>query len=190
METINLLNTVCRVLERMRVPYAVVGSMASMYFGEARFTNDVDVVADLPAGLVAEFISAFPGDRYYLSEDAVQWAIQHRSQFNIIDTETGLKCDVILPKDDPLDIEQLATAKPQEIAPRIFARYASPEATILKKMLAYEEGGSEKHLRDIASMLKVNSTPIDRDYIANWASRLGVATIWQTILDRLPHPNV
>jgi hypothetical protein len=52
-------------------------------------------------------------------------------------------------------------------------------------MLFYQEGGSEKHMRDIASMFKVSGNQIDRAYIDKWASSLGVEDVWEAILKRV-----
>ena len=41
-----LMQAVADVLEGQGVSYRVVGSMASMAYGEPRFTNDVDILAD------------------------------------------------------------------------------------------------------------------------------------------------
>jgi hypothetical protein len=42
-----LLGFLIDVLERQALPYAIVGAQASTQFGEARFTNDIDVVVSL-----------------------------------------------------------------------------------------------------------------------------------------------
>lgn len=62
---------------------------------------------------------------------------------------------------------------------------ARPENVILSKMQYFEEGGSEKHLRDIASMLKTSGDRIDRAHVQRWADQLGVMYIWRDILTRL-----
>ena len=45
----------------------------------------------------------------------------------------------------------------------------------------YREGGSDKHLRDIAGVLRVQGDQVDRAYIARWAQQLGLTEIWDTI---------
>jgi hypothetical protein len=55
---------------------------------------------------------------------------------------------------------------------------------IIGKMLYYQEGGSEKHLRDIAGMLRVGGGLVDRAYIEKWARELGVMDVWHAILTR------
>jgi hypothetical protein len=48
----------------------------------------------------------------------------------------------------------------------------------------YREGGSDKHLRDIAGVLKISGRDIDRGYVEEWARELGLEEIWQDILPR------
>lgn len=62
--------------------------------------------------------------------------------------------------------------------------FASPEDVILKKMAYFQEGGSEKHIRDITGVLRIQGAALDRDYIARWAIKLGLADIWRQILER------
>ena len=65
------------------------------------------------------------------------------------------------------------------------ADFASPEDIILKKLEYFKQGRSEKHLRDIASMLKISSELIDRAYISSWAKRLSVIEIWEELQKRV-----
>lgn len=48
MEQDELLRAVTRVLEDLDLAYLVTGSMATIYYGEPRFTVDIDIVVDLP----------------------------------------------------------------------------------------------------------------------------------------------
>jgi hypothetical protein len=60
--------------------------------------------------------------------------------------------------------------------------FSSPEDVILKKMEFFQEGHSEKHLRDIVGVLKVSGNQIDRSYIEDWVSKLGLEEVWQEVL--------
>ena len=63
--------------------------------------------------------------------------------------------------------------------------FAAPEDVILKKMQYYQEGGSDKHLRDIAGVLLVQGERVNRQDIAEWAARLGVTEVWELVLSRV-----
>ena len=56
---------------------------------------------------------------------------------------------------------------------------------IIKKMEYYKEGGSEKHLRDVAGILKISEEIVDKNYIAEWARQLGLTEIWDAIQRRI-----
>ena len=63
----------------------------------------------------------------------------------------------------------------------IFSVFASPEGVILKKLEYYREGGSDKHLRDIAGILRISGDQVDFAYIGDWATRLDLAEIWAKV---------
>lgn len=42
-----LLRRVAGVLEQLNIPYRITGSMATIAYGEPRFTNDIDIVVQL-----------------------------------------------------------------------------------------------------------------------------------------------
>lgn len=181
MEPSDLLRHLASTLEAIGVAYFVTGSTASIAYGEPRFTNDIDVVVDLPASRVNAFCAAFPLPEYYVSELAVQEAVARRHQFNVIHPGSGLKIDVIISKESPFDRSRFARCRRLPMAPGAEAFFASPEDVILKKLAYYREGRSEKHLRDIAGILKISGDRLDRSYIAEWARTLGVDEIWDAV---------
>lgn len=184
MEPYELLRYVVTVLEQLELPYLITGSMASIRFGEPRLTNDIDIVVRLPLDKIGALCGAFPADEFYVSEDAARSAVLHHGQFNVIHPTSGLKVDLITPHDTAFDRQQFVRASREQLEEHWHVTFASPEDVIIKKMEFYKEGESEKHLRDIAGMLKISSERIDCDYIAEWADRLGLNAIWQAILER------
>jgi hypothetical protein len=184
MDQSELLGRTVSVLERLGLRYFVTGSMATIFFGEPRFTNDIDIVIDLPASRMQEFCAAFPSPEFYLSDEMVRRAVSRRGQFNIIHPASGLKVDVMVPADSPFNRSRFLRAKKVRPSPDFDATFSSAEDVILKKMEAYREGGSEKHLRDIAGVLRISGASLDRDYIGDWSDRMGTSEIWQEILKR------
>lgn len=188
MEPFELLKIVADVCEQLHIRYLTVGSLATIAFGEPRFTNDIDIVLDLQPQDIDAFCKAFSGPEYYLSRAAVESAVHKRSQFNIIHTTSALKVDCILPGNSPFDRSQLARGVRKQVREDFAAVFGSPEDVIIKKMEYYRLGESDKHLRDIAGVLRISGDIIDRDYIADWAGRLGLSDIWRSVLDRLKQP--
>lgn len=60
----------------------------------------------------------------------------------------------------------------------IEAWFSSPEDVILKKLDFFRQGASEKHLRDIAGILKVQGEKIDQPYIDQWIEKLKLKEEW------------
>lgn len=182
MEQSDLLRYVTGVLEKLGLHYFVTGSVAAMFFGEPRFTNDIDIVVDLKPERIEEFCSEFPQTGFYLSEEAVRRAVRQHSQFNILHPASGLKVDIMIPSASPFNSVRFLRATRIKPEPDYDAVFSSPEDVILKKMEYYREGGSDKHLRDIAGILKVSADLVDRTYIADWAARLELSEIWDNVL--------
>lgn len=67
MEQSELLRFVVSVLERLGLKYFVTGSTVTIFYGEPRFTNDIDIVVDLPPDVVPEFCRQFPAGDFYVS---------------------------------------------------------------------------------------------------------------------------
>jgi hypothetical protein len=93
--------------------------------------------------------------------------------------------DVIIRKDTPFDQSRFARARALRPVESYEAAFASVEDVIIKKMEYCREGGSDKHLRDIAGMLKISGQEIDEAYIVAWTDRLGLRPIWDLIQHRL-----
>ena len=185
MELHDLLERLVAVLERLRIPYLITGSVAAMAYGEPRMTNAIDVVVDLDEAHVGPFAAQFPHDEYYLSDEAIRDALSRKGQFNIIHPASGLKIDVMIQQGTPFEQSRFKRGRLIHPADSYEARFAAPEDVILKKMEYYREGGSEKRLRDIAGIMKISSGEIDERYIGEWADRLGLREIWNAMLQRL-----
>jgi len=145
-------------------------------------TQDIDIVVDLRPEQVEPLCAAFPSPEFYASPEAARDALRQRSMFNILHADTGTKIDFILPKSDEYGATQIARRQRVQLVPGQPAFAARPEDVILGKMVFYQEGGSEKHLRDIAGMIRVSGAEIDQPYIEEWSKRLGLLAIWQAAL--------
>ena len=180
-----LLEYVVSAFERLAIPHMVVGSFASYAYGEPRFTQDIDLVLDLPSGTIPAFCAAFPAPEFYLSEAAVRDAVRIRFQFNILHPTSGNKIDCMFPGANEWARTQLSRRRRLKILPDLDASVASAEDVILGKLWYYTDGGSEKHLRDIVGILKRRGPLIDRAEVAAWAEKLGYSTIWNKVLEKL-----
>jgi len=57
LDQVDLLRHLVAVLERLDVPYMLVGSLASAAYGEPRMTQDIDVVVDPGEQQVGSYVT-------------------------------------------------------------------------------------------------------------------------------------
>ena len=83
-----------------------------------------------------------------------------RGHFNLIHHETGFKADIYAIGRDKLNHWGLEKRKPIKIeGDKLWL--APVEYVILRKLEYFREGGSEKHLKDIAGILSISPDQID-----------------------------
>lgn len=180
-----LLEWVANALERLGIPYFVTGSVASAAWGEPRFTNDIDIVVQLNDSQTDPLIASFPESDFYISRSAVEEAVRRRRMFNIIHFASGLKVDMVVASTSEFDFERMTRVRLLPALPDRMVPFASPEDVILKKMVYFREGSSEKHLRDIGAVLATQGPGIDRQYLARWIQKFKLEEIWNLIEQRL-----
>jgi hypothetical protein len=169
------------VFAQLGISYAVGGSLASSVYGVPRATNDVDIVADVKYAHIDLLKKALEHD-FYMAEELINEAIRDRSSFNVIHLATMFKADIFIPRQDTLSHEELNRAREETVqisgASRVI-RFASPEDTILQKLLWYRLGGgiSEQQWNDIQGVLKVQGPLLDFQYLERSAVILQISDL-------------
>jgi len=169
-------------LNQLGVRWMAVGSIASSAYGEYRVTNDIDVILVLQRNDAAAIAAAFPLEDFYcppIDVIKIEASRTRRGHFNLIHHATGFKADVYLASNEPFQLWAWAHRRELEIAGTT-AWIAPPEYVIVGKLEFFREGGSEKHLRDIRSMLAV--TDVDRVLVEKEACERRLADYWQRCL--------
>jgi predicted nucleotidyltransferase len=164
-------------LEMAGIPYMIVGSLASSFHGEPRTTRDIDLVIDPTHEALDRFVATVAADGFYVEHTAAVEALASRSQFNVIDPQSGWKIDLIIRRDRPFSRKELE----RRIAVRLLGietHVATAEDTIVAKLEWAASGESERQLRDVASILSASGHSLDREYLAGWIESLGLQELW------------
>lgn len=180
----SLLRLFARGLNSAGVPYMVTGSVAAIVYGEPRMTNDVDIVIELQRGDIDRFIAEFPPAEYYCPPAeviGVEIARERRGHFVVIHYQSGLKADIYLSGDDPLHAWGIANTNNIEIDEDVIPM-APAEYVIVRKLEHYMEGGSEKHLRDIRSILKASSETLHHHGLERLVHERGLEAPWGEVI--------
>jgi len=183
------LHLAARCFSENRIPYFVTGSVAAFIYGEPRLTQGIDIVADIHEKNIPGLLRFFPESEFCLDSSSVERAVREGSQFNIIHPSSGLKIDVIIPKKSEFDRLRFERRKNVQTAEGLDVSYSSPEDIIVSKLEFYQQGGSEKHLRDAAGIVKVTGNELDFGYRATWMGRKGLREIWNEFLKKIGKKN-
>jgi hypothetical protein len=180
-----ILRFTIRTLDRLRIDYAIGGSIASSLHGVNRMTRDADLTVEPFRGREELFIVAFDPSEYYLSEDSVREALRDRSTFNILHPGTGYKIDIFVLKEESFEREAFSRRQtyPMPDAPNDPVYLQTPEDIVLFKLRGYRLGGesSEKHWTDILGVLRTQGDAIDQAYLDHWSAEIGVKDLLERI---------
>lgn len=174
-------------LDRTETPFFIGGSVASGAHGLARLTNDIDIMVDLARDRVTEFCEAL-GAAFYADADVVSRAVTAARPFNLIHLASAYKFDLFPIGNDAFGRSELArrrfTAGTISGLEDIEFPVASPEDTILAKLVWFQKGGgvSDRQWHDILGVLKVQGDRLDRAYLVRWAEKLGVSDLLRDVL--------
>jgi predicted nucleotidyltransferase len=100
--------------------------------------------------------------------------------FNVVDTATGWKVDLIVRKSRPFSHAEFARRRPID-ADGLSLHVASLEDLIVAKLEWAKLGGSARQLEDVATMVRVAGTAIAHDYLNHWIDALELHAQWRVI---------
>lgn len=173
-----LLRAVVTALDAAGIPFMVTGSLAAAYHGAGRATLDIDLVIDPTAPQLRSLVEALTRTGTYVSADAALEALEHRSMFNVVDTATGWKADLIVRKDRPFSEKEFERRRPFDYeGTRLWV--ATVEDLIVAKMEWAKLGGSARQLEDVSALLRMHAGRLDQTYLDRWIAELDLAHQWQ-----------
>ncbi|MBW6465984.1 MAG: hypothetical protein K0B06_05735 [Brevefilum sp.] len=165
---------VADVFEKLGVRYVVCGSLASSAHGMVRTTMDADLIADLRQEHISMFVEMLK-DTFYIDDEMIRSAIEHRRSFNIIHLESMFKVDIFTPKQRQFDENQLSRRQETPLGEgQISLFILSPEDIILAKLEWYRLGGevSDQQWRDILGVLIIKQNQLDHQYMQQMADQM------------------
>jgi len=177
----NLFQIFLSRLNKIDVRYMITGAVAVIIYGEPRLTHDIDLVIELKMADVETFRKSFPPEEFYCPpKESLKAEINRpiRGHFNIIHLETGFKADCYMMGED--ELHQWGMSNRRKLDFEGEPIWVAPaEYVILRKLEYYRDGKSEKHLRDIASILSISGHQIDFDQLVEKIKKYGLEQEWK-----------
>ncbi len=186
MSLVELVRRFARPLNQLKIPYMATGAVAAIVYGEPRLTLDLDLVLQLGPDVASGFLESYPTAEFYVPPlEVVREEVRRASggHFNLLHRDSGLRADIYLASDDPLDRWGLARRR-QETVGGEPVWIAPPEYVIVRKLEYFRAGGSSKHLDDIRAILRVSGPGIERDSLNRFVRERGLSEEWAEVATR------
>lgn len=178
---IETLDWICKKIENANIQYMITGGSAVGFWGHIRTTMDIDILIQIKDKQVETFLKSFKEDAYINIEEATK-SIYEGRMFNVISHKTFFKIDLIPLKDDEYEMEKFERKVKINFLNRdIYV--ISPEDLIISKLIwSKSAGGSERQIKDCASIYKLNYDMLNMTYIRKWIKKLKIEDEFKKLL--------
>lgn len=145
--------------------YCLIGGLAASYWGEPRFTKDVDFVVFTGFGDEADFISKLAQAFELRMPDAAEFALL--SRVLILNSPEGVALDVSF---GAIDFEGsvISRAKLRAVLRGVKVPTATAEDIVVMKAIA----GRPQDVKDIEGIIAAQGKKLDLTYIRHWLENL------------------
>ena len=162
---------VVSALAALRIPFHVTGGLASSYYGEPRFTQDIDLVVKLDASQ-GESLTERLHTEFLVEPDVLQDAVRRGRMFQALHRTTFVKVDFHVGERIEGELER---SRVRSVFEGLSVPIVAKEDAILSKLVWILEG-SGKSRQDVLGML-LDPEPVDIDFVRRRATDLGCAKI-------------
>lgn len=170
------------VLDRLEINYVISGGVAVTVWGKPRYTADVDIVVEIDSvesvkNLILELKKTFP--KSYPDMEMAIDAFKRKSEFNVIESEYGIKADFFVSDKTEYRKLEIIRGKLKKLDGKMI-RFVTPEDLIISKLIWFKEGQSTRQLEDSISVIDVQKK-LDKTYLNSWINKLGLNEEWQKL---------
>jgi predicted nucleotidyltransferase len=156
-----LLESIAQGLERLGIPYMVIGGQAVLLYGEPRLTRDIDITLGTDPGRLREVSDWVQGNGWQVLVETPAEFVGRTMVLPCLDPATAIRIDFIFSFSF---YEQQALKRARRVSMgKAEVCFASLEDLIIHKILA----GRPRDLEDVRSILLKNRA-LDLDYVHQW----------------------
>jgi len=166
-------------LDALRIPYMVVGSFSSNFYGIPRATQDADFVVQLEAGALSALMERV-GPSFRLDPQMSFETVTATRRYRLQLADDPFSVELFLLSDDAHDLERFARRRQVRILNRDVFIPTAEDVIVMK--LRWSHGGRRaKDLDDARNVVAVQGDRIDWDYVTSWCDRHGTRELLESV---------
>jgi hypothetical protein len=171
-------------LDALRIPYMVVGSFSTNFYGIPRATHDADFVVQLEPGMLSALAKRL-SPPFQLDPQMSFETVTLTSRYLLHLVNNPFSVELFLLSDDAHDMERFARRRRETIADRdVFVPTA--EDVIVTKLRWSHAGRRRKDMEDVENVITIQGDRIDWDYVNSWCDRHGTRELLESVRSSLP----
>ena len=175
----DLVVQVIEALDRLGIPYMLVGSYSSNAYGVPRATQDADLVLELGAHSISA-VTRLLGGGFQLDAQMSFETVTATSRFILLHQDSEFKIELFLLSDDPHDRVRFGRRTKSRLDGReVFVPTA--EDVVITKLRWSKAGNRRKDVDDVASVLAVQANALDLAYIRQWTDQHGTRELFERL---------
>jgi hypothetical protein len=165
-------------LKAVDVPFMVVGSMATNFYGVPRSTRDADFVIQVPPPFAA--FAERLGPNLHLAAQASFEGVTSTLRHRIEARGTPFTVELFELSDDPHDVSRFARRRHVVLFGKdVFV--ATAEDTVVTKLRWAMQPGREKDVDDVRNVIAVQGDSLDWAYVQHWCDQHGTSALLESI---------
>ncbi len=176
--------TVVDALNTVQIPYMLVGSFSSNFYGIPRATQDADFVVQCEQGFVAT-VAAHLAPVFRFDPQMAFETVTATTRYVARLVDGAFDVDFFLLSEDPHDIERFARRRTVTmLGRRVFLPTA--EDVIITKLRWSDQSARAKDVNDVRGVIAVQGDRVQWDYVRAWCDRHGTRDALDEIRRALP----
>ncbi len=158
-------------LNALKLPYMLVGSFSSSFYGIARLSLDADFVVEFGGQGPSALIAGLQPEIQFDPQMSFK-TIMGTSCYVATARDTGFKVEFFLISDDPYDRERFSRRREVNmLGHRVWL--PSAEDVVVTKLCWSQRGKRHKDVDDVRNVLAVQGATLDWAYIQRWCGQHG-----------------
>ncbi len=173
-------------LNRLAVPYMLVGSFSSNTYGIPRATQDADFVVQVEAEGVRRIVEQL-GPPFRLEPQVTFETITATTRYAVEVTGTAFTIEFFLLSDDPHDKQRFVRRQEVELpGHRAAATMPTAEDVVITKLRWFKSARRAKDFDDVRGIIAVRGDRLDWNYLHHWSDLHGTRELLEQALASIP----
>lgn len=162
--------------ERSEIPYMIVGSYSSNFYGIPRSTKDADLVVHLPSAEWAKLPGLLPNG--IEMEDQMSFEMVTSTRRELLRVKDSLfQIELFRLSDDLHDRSRFERRRKVEIFPDVEVFLPTAEDVIVQKLRWSLGAKRPKDFADVVAVMQVQGRTLDWPYIEKWCADHGTLEV-------------